>query len=122
MHISPSSIISGKVGILIFRGRLTNKLIEYPNIQLNDRSPVINVGNRENPSYLPSEVCQILPGQTIKRRLSPEQTQNMITFACRKPWENGESVVRDGKSVLGLNPAQNSVLVCNTVIFIIRIS
>lgn len=49
-----------------------------------------------------------MPGQTIKRRLSPAQTQEMITFACRKPWENGESIVGDGKEVLGLNPSAKS--------------
>jgi eukaryotic translation initiation factor 2C len=49
-----------------------------------------------------------MPGQTIKRRLSPAQTQEMITFACRKPWENSDSIVGDGKTVLGLNPNANS--------------
>jgi eukaryotic translation initiation factor 2C len=73
--------------------------------------PVVNVGNRENPNYLPAEVCVVLPGQTIKRRLSPDQTAEMIRFACRKPWENGNSIVGDGKAVLGLNPNQNAVLV-----------
>ncbi|RDL39578.1 Ribonuclease H-like protein [Venustampulla echinocandica] len=76
--------------------------IKYPNIPLNHALPVINVGNRENPNYLPAEVCVVVPGQTIKRRLSPDQTQNMITFACRKPWENGNSIVGDGRAVLGL--------------------
>jgi hypothetical protein len=72
--------------------------------------PVVNVGNRQNPSYLPAEVCVVLPGQTIKRRLSPDQTANMITFACRKPWENGNSIIGDGKTVLGLNTNQNAIL------------
>jgi eukaryotic translation initiation factor 2C len=53
----------------------------------------------------------VLPGQTIKRRLSPEQTQQMITFACRKPWENGNSIVGDGKAVLGLNQVANDITV-----------
>ncbi len=88
--------------------------LEYPNVQLNDRNPVVNVGNQEHPSYLPAEVCVVLPGQTIKRRLSPEQTQQMITFACRKPWENANSIISDGKTVLGLNPSITSVLVSCT--------
>ena len=90
---------------------LSNDRAEYPHIQMNDRNPVVNVGNRLNPSYLPAEVCHVLPGQTIKRRLSPEQTQQMITFACRKPWENGNSIVGDGKAVLGLNPSANAIIV-----------
>jgi eukaryotic translation initiation factor 2C len=81
---------------------------EYPQIKLSEILPVINVGNREHPSYLPAEVCVVLPGQTIKRRLSPEQTQQMITFACRRPNENGTSIVTDGKAVLGLNPQANA--------------
>lgn len=85
--------------------------IEYPQIKLNESYPVVNVGNRENPSYLPAEVCLILPGQTVKRRLSPNQTQNMITFACRKPFENANSIIGDGKAVLGLNPAATSIAV-----------
>jgi eukaryotic translation initiation factor 2C len=43
--------------------------------------------------------------------LSPDQTQNMITFACRKPWENGNSIIGDGKAVLGLNPLANAISV-----------
>ena len=90
-------------------------MAEYPAIQLNEGMPVVNVGTRQIPNYLPAEVCVVLPGQTIKRRLSPDQTANMITFACRKPWENGNSIVGDGKAVLGLNSNQNAVLVsiCN---------
>ena len=80
--------------------------------------PVVNVGNRENPSYLPAEVCVALPGQTIKRRLSPDQTAEMIKFACRKPSENGNSIVVDGKVVLALNPGQNPVLVSKSPILL----
>ncbi|KAG9231095.1 QDE2 protein [Amylocarpus encephaloides] len=75
----------------------------YPNFTLNPAFPVVNVGNREKPNYLPAEVCVVVPGQMIKRRLSPDQTQEMIKFACRKPWENANSIIGDGKSVLGLN-------------------
>jgi len=87
-----------------FKGR-------YPNIALNTATSIVNVGNRDNPSYLPAEVCIVLPGQAIDRRLSPEQTQEMIKFACRKPAENGASIIGNGKPVLGLNPNPNSVLV-----------
>jgi eukaryotic translation initiation factor 2C len=90
------------------------RCLEYPSIILNERNPVVNVGNQEHPSYLPAEVCVIQPGQTIKRRLSPEQTQQMITFACRKPWENANSIVGDGKVVLWLNPSTTSLLVSST--------
>ncbi|KAH8806441.1 QDE2 protein [Hyaloscypha sp. PMI_1271] len=82
---------------------------KYPQISLNDRAPVVNVGNRENPNYLPAEVCQVLPGETLKCRLSPGQAQAMITFACRKPFENANSIIGDGKAILGLNHTANSI-------------
>ncbi|TVY49146.1 Protein argonaute 1B [Lachnellula occidentalis] len=87
----------------------TSGKVKYPHIRLEERNPVVNVGNREHPSYLPAEVCVVLPGQTIKRRLSPDQTQQMITFACRRPYQNADSIVTDGKAVLGLNPQVNAM-------------
>jgi hypothetical protein len=86
-------------------------VLEYPSIGLDERFPVVNVGTLDRPSYLPAEVCEVLPGQVVKRRLSPSQTQEMITFACRKPWQNAESIVGDGKMTLGLNPSSNPFLV-----------
>ncbi len=77
---------------------------------------MVNVGNQENPSYLPAEVCVILPGQTIKQKLSSDQTSKMIKFACRRPAENGRSIVGDGKAVLGLSPGQNPTLVRTEVV------
>ncbi|KAH8668088.1 QDE2 protein [Tricladium varicosporioides] len=75
--------------------------LKYPQIPLSEHHSVVNVGNREHPSYLPAEACLVQPGQTIKRRLSPDQTQQMIQFACRKPFENGDSIIGDGRIVLG---------------------
>src|SRR4051812_35426868 len=83
--------------------------LEYPKFVLGNY-PVVNVGNSENPSYLPAEACELLPGQVVKRRLDGNQTKEMLDFACRRPWLNGDSIVGDGKAVLGLN-AQNDVLV-----------
>ncbi|CAL3969368.1 unnamed protein product [Diplocarpon coronariae] len=77
--------------------------IKYPHIKLDPRHPVVNVGSHDRPSYLPAEACLVLPGQPIQRRLSPDQTQQMITFACRKPWQNASSIVGDGRAVLGLD-------------------
>lgn len=109
--ISPCLTSSKRVSFIDILTFLANIPAEYPNFQINPNLPVINVGNQENPNYLPAEVCVIEPGQTIKRRLSPSQTQAMITFACRKPWENGDSIVGDGKAVLKLNAAAKGPLV-----------
>jgi eukaryotic translation initiation factor 2C len=91
-----------------------NLISEYPGIALSDRAPVVNVGNMENPNYLPAEVCVVVAGQNIKRRLSPDQTAAMIRVACRKPFENAGSIVGEGRTVLGLDPPSNPVLVSCT--------
>jgi eukaryotic translation initiation factor 2C len=50
----------------------------------------------------------------MKCRLNPEQTQAVIGFARRKPFENADSIIGDGKAVLGLNPIANSIAVYAT--------
>jgi len=72
--------------------------------------PVINVGSRQNPSYLPPEVCVVLPGQTSNTKLSSSQTQQMIRFAVRKPAQNAQSIATSGTRMLGFDPT-NSTLV-----------
>jgi hypothetical protein len=73
--------------------------------------PVVNVGNVDAPVYLPPEVCQVLPAQNAKFKLSPAQTQEMIKFAVRKPNQNAMSVARQGPKPVGLNPNINVLLV-----------
>ena len=77
----------------------------------NPDIPVVNVGNRENPSYLPADVCVVMPGQNSGAKLDPNQTQNMITFAVRKPWENANSIVQQGPNTVGLLPQANVSMV-----------
>ena len=82
------------------------------NVRINDtRLPVINVGNRENPVYLPLQVCYVLPGQPSKSKLDPGQTQQMIRFAVRRPMENATSIVNNGLQTAGLSPDSNPLLV-----------
>ena len=73
--------------------------------------PVINVGTRQNPSYLPADVCVVLPGQPSGAKLSPTQTQQMIRFAVRKPAQNAHSIVTSGTRILGIEPLTNATLV-----------
>lgn len=77
----------------------------------NPNLPVVNVGNGENPSYLPAEVCVVMPGQNSQSKLDPGQTQQMIRFAVRKPWENANSITQDGLQTVGLLPQTNVKLV-----------
>jgi eukaryotic translation initiation factor 2C len=72
---------------------------------------VVNVGTRENPVYLPAEVCEVMPGQNAKTKLDPTQTQQMIKFAVRRPWENATSIVDEGLQTAGLSVQTNILLV-----------
>ncbi|KAI1080743.1 Piwi-domain-containing protein [Whalleya microplaca] len=72
--------------------------------------PVVNVGTRDNPTYLPPEVCQVLPGQSARAKLDPGQTQHMIRFAVRKPFENATAIVQKGLSTAGLTASSNPLL------------
>lgn len=79
-------------------------------MNLDPKIPVMNVGNRQNPSYLPVEVCMVEPGQPAGTKLSGDQTRHMLNFAVRTPALNAGSVVNRGSRVLGF-AGQNSTLV-----------
>ena len=72
--------------------------------------PVLNVGSRNNPTYLPIELATVLPGQPVRRLLSGLQTTAMINFAARAPHLNAESIAGtpgNGLKTMGFNgPAQ----------------
>ncbi|KAI2775636.1 eukaryotic translation initiation factor 2C 2 [Daldinia loculata] len=92
--------------ISVFDHFLTSHEIRIDNPNL----PVVNVGNRENPSYLPAQVCYVVPGQPAKTKLDPGETQNMIRFAVRKPVDNALSIVGKGRQTAGLSPDTNPLL------------
>ncbi|KAJ5083295.1 hypothetical protein N7456_012722, partial [Penicillium angulare] len=84
---------------------------EY-NRDLDRDLPVINVGNRQNPMYLPVEVCEVIPGQPVGTKLSPDQTSGMLKFAVmgRKPAQNAQSIVTKGVGMLGVGEPLNATL------------
>lgn len=77
--------------------------------------PVLNVGSRDKPVYLPMEVCEPEPGQRAITQLSSEQTRRMLRYAVigRKPAHNAELIVTQGAAMLGLGTPQNPTLVRN---------
>ncbi|KAL1297327.1 hypothetical protein AAFC00_004875 [Neodothiora populina] len=88
-----------------------NKNLTYPD------DPVVNVGSRNDPIYLPIELCSVMPGQAVKKFLTGPQTASMIRFASRSPSDNALSIAGtdnqpgDGLAVMGLTlPAQESIL------------
>lgn len=72
---------------------------------------MVNVGTREKHVYLPPEVCTIVEGQAAKTKLSPVQTQQMISFAVRTPGENSQSIAGTGLKAIGLDANINPLLV-----------
>ena len=90
------------------------RLTHFPEHNLTVRDPnlpVINVGTQQNPSYLPADVCIVLPGQPSGAKLSPAQTQQMIRFAVRRPTQNAQSIITRGARILGIEPPTNTTLV-----------
>ncbi len=57
---------------------------------------------REEHSWVPAELCDILEGNPRRGRLTPTETRTMIKNACRSPRENAESIVYNGLPSLGL--------------------
>lgn len=76
----------------------------------NPELPVVNVGTKEHPSYLPAQVCQVLPGQPALSKLSPDQTAQMIRFAVRKPTFNARDIATSGARLMGFG-SENKTLV-----------
>ncbi|OBT69888.1 hypothetical protein VE03_00457 [Pseudogymnoascus sp. 23342-1-I1] len=79
-------------------------------MNLNAALPVMNVGTRGNPMYMPVDCCVVIPGQASMKKLDPDQTAAMIRFACRRPNLNAQSITSDGPGVLGLDSNSNSAL------------
>ncbi|KAI3322094.1 Piwi-domain-containing protein [Xylariaceae sp. AK1471] len=100
----PSSASGRYVSVYDFFATTHGIRISNPNL------PVVNVGNRENPSYLPPQVCYVLAGQPANHKLNQMQTQKMIQFAVRRPAENATSIVTKGRQTAGLSPDTNPQL------------
>ncbi|KAJ0138283.1 Delta(24(24(1)))-sterol reductase [Fusarium oxysporum f. sp. albedinis] len=84
--------------------------IKYNRVLQDTQLPLVNCGNRDNPMYLPAEVCVVLPGQPSKSKLNGSQAQQMIRHAVRKPWENAKSIYSEGVQTVGLDENANVLL------------
>ena len=65
--------------------------------------PVINVGTRKAPIYMPAENCSLKAHQPYDKKLTPEATAAMIKFAVRQAPENARTIIGNGMSLLGQN-------------------
>lgn len=66
----------------------------YPNAKRpNPQALVMDLGNSV---YVPSDLLTMMPAQPFRGLLSPDQTSNMITFACRLPRANNNLINGEG--------------------------
>lgn len=98
--------------VMTFYSTLTTLSLEY-GLDVDPDLPVVNVGTRDKPVYLPADVCEVEAGQPVKNKLSPQQTQNMLRFAVmgRTPAQNAQSIATKGLGVLGIGQPLNATLV-----------
>ncbi|KAF8578838.1 Piwi-domain-containing protein [Ramaria rubella] len=80
------------------------------NIQLRKPDLLVDLGTKEKSNLVPAELCDILPAQSFKGRLSDNHTAAMIRYACNPPADNARSIVREGLSSLGLAGTANQSL------------
>lgn len=80
--------------------------------------PVVNVGTRERPCYLPPEFCQVLPGQIVKR-LHEKQSKDMMLSACEPPANNATDIVQKGLEVVGIAGGHSDSLVSQSSISLV---
>lgn len=74
---------------------------EY-NIQLQHPDlPLVRISGLRQ-SYLPAELCNILPGQPVRGKLADEQVAVMSTVACRPPNVHGQVTIDRLRHLFGL--------------------
>lgn len=69
--------------------------------------PVVNIGNRDKPNWMPAELCDIENGNVYRDKLNANETAEMIRYACSPPRINAEKIVDQGFPSTGLNPPQS---------------
>ena len=62
---------------------------------------LLNCGTRENPVWIPPELCEVMPGQPFRGKLSDHQTSQMILVAARGPAENARRIANGAQRVIG---------------------
>ncbi|KAL5520600.1 hypothetical protein ACEPAF_2601 [Sanghuangporus sanghuang] len=84
----------GQISVEEYFQRKYSLRLQYPDM------PLIDVGGTKA-NLLPAEVCQILPGQPFRGKLTDEHTAQMILHACKPPNVNAKAIVGFGLSSLG---------------------
>lgn len=63
--------------------------------------PVVNIGTREIPIYLPTEVCGMQSGQVAKPK--DNQTDSMVKYAIVETAFCARKIVLEARTILGFS-------------------
>ena len=69
--------------------------------------PVVNIGNKDKPNWMPAELCEIEQGSVYRDKLNDTETSEMIRYACNPPRINAEKIINNGFPSLGFKPPQS---------------
>lgn len=77
-----------------------------------DDLPVVDLAgpNAKHPVYVPAELCEIQSGVPFRGKLSENEAQQMIRYACNPPVVNAQTIVGRGLPILGLTQTNNPIL------------
>ena len=75
-----------------------NKQLQHPDLAL-----IIVKVVKDSTTYLPVELCHVMPGQLYKKKLNEEQTAQMIGHAAKPPKENAVQIMEKGLDVVGIS-------------------
>ncbi|TFK31811.1 argonaute-like protein [Crucibulum laeve] len=84
----------GIVSVEVYFKKKYNITLRYPDL------PLVDVGGQKS-NFLPAEVCEILPNQPFRGKLTDEHTAAMITAAAKPPNINANAIVGPGLKELG---------------------
>ncbi|KAJ6463934.1 argonaute-like protein [Mycena sanguinolenta] len=84
----------GLISVEEYFRRKYNIRLQFPTM------PLVDVGGAKS-NYLPPELCEILPNQPFRGKLTEEHTAQMITVAAKPPNVNGEAIAGRGLHELG---------------------
>lgn len=62
---------------------------------------LLNCGTKEKPVWIPPELCEVMPGQAFRGKLTEYQTSQMILVAARGPGENARRIANGAHRVIG---------------------
>ncbi|KAG7450179.1 argonaute-like protein [Guyanagaster necrorhizus] len=93
-HTFDCEELGGKVNVEQYFLKKYRYKIRYPQL------PLIDVGGQKA-NLLPPEVCEILPNQPFKGKLSDENTAAMIKAAAKPPNINATAIMNAGLNELG---------------------